>query len=111
MKEFIWASLFKREIKQIAKKYPMVYNDISEPAVKLMAGMVLGKPVKNTSGVSLRTVRVKNSSSNTGKSGGFRVLYHHTEDAVAFVSICSRPDALYISTEKMMSILEMEGLI
>lgn len=106
-----WSPRFRREIKRIAKKYPRVYNDISKLAANLMVGELPGKNIDKVRGLPVKSARIQNSTAKRGKSGGFRVLYHYTDDIITFISIYPRQQAQFISSEKMMSILKVEGVL
>ncbi len=63
----------KKDIKNLAKKYPLVQKDMltlvgSLEVDPVGAGVHLGK--------NIYKIRLKNSSVKKGKSGGFRVIYY-----------------------------------
>ncbi len=63
----------KKDIKNLAKKYPLIQKDIFNIVDSLEVdptgvGVHLGK--------NIYKIRLKNSSVKKGKSGGFRVIYY-----------------------------------
>lgn len=61
---------FKRELKQLLKKYKSLKSDILELQKELEANPDLGVHL----GGGFRKIRLKITSKNTGKSGGARVV-------------------------------------
>ena len=72
--EIIWSAHFKSDVKYYFKKkhYTKILDDIDKAADELKAGNFIGDKLE---GLTI-PVRLPNSSTNTGKSGGFRLLYY-----------------------------------
>ena len=83
--EIIAAPTFKREYKQLVKKYPSLRKDLYELEEKLLqnptAGVYLGRDCYKT--------RLAIRSKGRGKSGGARVITHFQllEDSIWLLSI------------------------
>lgn len=83
---------FKRDLKELAKRYPSIRQDIEPLINQLQQGEILGDLVK---GIKYRVfkVRVKNSNIQKGKSAGYRVIYYlKTETAIILTTIYSKSD-------------------
>jgi mRNA-degrading endonuclease RelE of RelBE toxin-antitoxin system len=61
---------FEKELKQLAKKYPSVKNDLAVLAAALQRDPKMGVPLGN----DCYKIRMAISSKGKGKSGGIRVL-------------------------------------
>ena len=61
---------FERELKQLAKKYPSLKNDISSLAIELLRNPQLGTFI----GSDCYKIRMAISSKGRGKSGGAGVI-------------------------------------
>ncbi|MDD5400715.1 MAG: type II toxin-antitoxin system RelE/ParE family toxin [Sulfurimonas sp.] len=95
----------KKDIKNLAKKYPLIKKDILTLIDDLEVeptsiGVHLGKNVYK--------VRLKNSSVKKGKSGGFRVIYYVVteEFEVLILKIYSKSYIENIYDEEILNILE-----
>ena len=54
---------------------------------------------------------MRDSSSNLGKRGGFRVYYYYEEDWVLFLFVVRRSQLHTISSEHIRAILASEGIL
>lgn len=98
---------FTKSIKKLAKKYKNIAQDL----------MVLKDELRNNPEASIKLgnhcykIRVANSSIPTGKSGGFRVVYYQKiENTVYLMEIYSKSDMENITNEKILEILQNNGL-
>src|SRR5579872_2000092 len=66
---------FKRNLRQLAKKYRHIKSDLQPILDQLASG---SKPGDQIPGVRYEVfkVRAKNSDAARGKSGGYRLIYH-----------------------------------
>lgn len=72
---------FKREAKPLSKKYHTLKSSIDELIERLKDNPYLGDHY----GSGIYKVRLADESKNSGRSGGFRVMYYHltiTNDAI-----------------------------
>lgn len=99
---------FNRDIKKLFKKYKNIATDLKELKSILQnnptAGVELGK--------NCYKIRLANSSIPTGKSGGFRVIYYYLDEQnnIYLMSIYSKTELANISEEKLLQILNSNGL-
>ena len=89
MPEIITLPTFDKNVKKIAKKDKLFYKDLQKLLDTLhnnpKEGIFLGN--------NCYKIRVNNSSSNKGKSGGYRVIsYHFNNKKLALLTIYSKSD-------------------
>jgi len=90
---------FKRQLKRLARRYRQIKKDIDPIINALIAGETPGDQVTGTD-YTLYKVRAKNSDSNRGKSGGYRVIYYlKTNTHYTFVTIYSKSDQEDIASD------------
>ena len=82
---------FKKELKQLSKKYKKIKIDYQNLLDSLENNPTLGTPLGN----DCYKIRIPNSSVPTGKSGGFRIITFY-----------SKSDKENITKEELNSILE-----
>lgn len=90
---------FKRDIRELAKRYRSIRSDIQPLILALQAGEIPGDRI---AGVKYQVfkVRLKNSNIQKGKSGGYRVIYYlKTEREIILVTIYSKSDISDVSNE------------
>ncbi|MBD2753648.1 type II toxin-antitoxin system RelE/ParE family toxin [Spirosoma validum] len=63
-------SVFDKQLKRLARKYPSIKADLAQLAEELLANPTLGKSL----GSNFYKVRLKITSKRTGKAGGARVI-------------------------------------
>jgi len=98
---------FKKNIKKLQKKYPLIKNDLKELNNTLQNNPNEGIELGN----NCFKIRVKNSSIPTGKRGGFRVIYYYVyEENIYLMAIYSKSEIENISNDKMLEILKENGL-
>ena len=66
---------FKRDIRELAKRYRSIRSDLQPLIEQLQAGKIPGDRI---AGIKFQVfkVRLKNSNIQKGKSGGYRVIYY-----------------------------------
>ena len=69
---------FKRNVRQLAKKYRHFQSDIQLIISQLEAGLTPGDQIPRT-GYTVFKVRVKNSDIQKGKRSGYRMIYYLME--------------------------------
>lgn len=86
---------FEKELKQLAKKYPSIKNDIAALALKLQEEPKMGTALGN----DCYKIRMAISSKGKGKSGGARVITYVqvVETNIFLLSIYDKADAANIS--------------
>jgi mRNA-degrading endonuclease RelE of RelBE toxin-antitoxin system len=102
---------FKRNLRQLAKKYRRIKSDLQPVIDQLTAG---SKPGDQVPGVRYEVykVRAKNSDALRGKSGGYRLIYYvRSETERALVTVYSKTEQADVSPEEIREIiLGAEGL-
>jgi mRNA-degrading endonuclease RelE of RelBE toxin-antitoxin system len=96
---------FKRNVRQLAKKYRHIKTDLQPLIDRLMQGAIPGDRIP---GVTYRVfkVRVKNSDVAKGKSGGYRVIYYQQQaDAVVLVTLYSKTEQGDITANEIKQII------
>ncbi len=76
--EVVYTSEFKRNLRQLAKKYRHIKSDLQPIIENLIRGKMPGGRIPGTR-FEVFKVRVKNSDAAKGKSGGYRIIYHRPE--------------------------------
>lgn len=90
---------FKKDLRELAKRYRSIRSDIQPLIEQLQAGEIPGDRI---AGVKYQVfkVRLKNSSIQKGKSGGYRVIYYmKTEREIILATIYSKSDLSDVSNE------------
>ena len=82
----VYTPEFKRNLRQFAKKYRHIREDIAAIIDQLAAG---GTPGDQITGVGYEVYKVRgpNSDARKSKSGGYRVIYHVKPTAPAIRGI------------------------
>jgi mRNA-degrading endonuclease RelE of RelBE toxin-antitoxin system len=97
---------FKKDVKKLYKKYKKLPNDLKSLNNVLLnnskAGILLSS--------NLYKLRLENSSSNSGKSGGFRVIYYYidADENIYLLKMYSKTQIETIKEEVLINILESE---
>ncbi|MBN2768877.1 MAG: type II toxin-antitoxin system RelE/ParE family toxin [Campylobacterales bacterium] len=100
---------FAKEVKKLAKRYKQIASDLKELEALLSEDARSGVHL----GGRCYKIRLANSSIPTGKSGGFRVIYYYLDEQnnIYLMSIYAKSDLENISDEKIIEILEDNGLL
>ena len=94
----IWSDDFTADVKYYIKKkkYTKIRDDIKPIVEALKANNLVGDEMKNLhleEGTAAYKVRVANSSTNVGKSNGFRIIYYAVIGEKAYLlTIYSKKD-------------------
>ena len=94
----------KKDIKKLSKKYPKIKFDLLELIDLLETNPFVGISL----GESFYKIRVKNSSINKGKSGGFRIIYYIVLDdkEVLLLKFFSKSDIENLSHNEIVELLK-----
>jgi mRNA-degrading endonuclease RelE of RelBE toxin-antitoxin system len=96
---------FKRNLRQLAKKYRRIKTDIQPLLTDLEAGKTPGDQIPGLD-VVIYKVRVRNSDSAKGKSGGYRIIYQKITNLTAIlITIYSKTEQADISLEEIRTII------
>ena len=84
------APTFTKNLRNLAKKYRSVRNDIQPVIAQLERGDLPGDRISGIS-YDVFKVRVRNSDVQKGKSGGYRLIYYvKTEDGIILLTIYTK---------------------
>jgi len=99
------SQVFRQNLKTLAKKNPNVQKDVQPFVERLERGEVLGDRIAGIS-YEVFKLRVRNSSTKKGKSGGYRVIYYvKTEDLIILLSIYSKSEQVDITANEIRAII------
>jgi len=95
MINFLALPSFKKDLKRLSKKFRNVKSDITKLMTTLQDDPTSGIFIKQ----NIYKIRLKNSDINSGKSGGYRVLYYYlnSKNEIIFFTIFSKVDTPNIS--------------
>ncbi len=92
-------SRFKRDLRELAKRYRLIRTDLQPLVEQLQDGEIIGDRIAGNK-YQVFKVRLKNSNIQKGKSGGYRVIYYlKTEEKIILATIYSKSDLLDVSNE------------
>ena len=96
---------FKRNLRQLAKRYRHIKTDVQPILDQLGEGETPGDQIQGVD-FDVFKVRVANSDSAKGKSGGYRLIYQRlVEQEIILITIYSKPDQSDISAAAIRQII------
>jgi mRNA-degrading endonuclease RelE of RelBE toxin-antitoxin system len=96
---------FRRRLRILAKKYRQIPVDLQPILEMLQMGEFPGNQIPGT-GFTVMKVRVKNSDSQKGKSGGYRLIYWIANATlVVLLDIYSKSDQSNIEVSEICQII------
>ena len=95
---------FKRNLRQLAKKYRRIKNDLQELLDKLAKGNKPGDQIKGVV-YEVFKARVRNTDSSRGKSGGYRVIYQCKDQQIILITIYSKSEQQDIEPSEIQQII------
>lgn len=105
-----YSAKFLKDAKRLKEKknFRKIADDIKEVESWLRSGEMTGDLIPGLSGLQIFKIRQKNSSSNSGKSGGFRIIYYQIreDDVIVMLTIYSKTETENISKSEILEILE-----
>lgn len=105
MRDVFFTGEFKRNLRQLAKKYRRIKQDIQPVLDELENGATPGDQIPGVS-VIVYKVRARNSDTTKGKSRGYRIIYQHTpQDTIILITIYSKTEQSDISPRKIHAII------
>ncbi|MFN9400707.1 MAG: type II toxin-antitoxin system RelE family toxin [Dolichospermum sp.] len=90
---------FQRDLRELAKRYRSIRSDIQPLIDQLQAGEIPGDRI---AGIKYQVfkVRIKNSTIQKGKSGGYRVIYYlKNAQGIILTTIYSKSELTDVSNE------------
>lgn len=97
---------FKKDVKKLYKKNKKLPQDLKTLNTTLHENPKIGIELSS----KLYKVRLENSSSNTGKSGGFRVIYYYIDEDenLYLLKMYSKTEIENIKEEVLIKILNSQ---
>jgi mRNA-degrading endonuclease RelE of RelBE toxin-antitoxin system len=93
------SSTFNRNLRNLAKKYRRIRQDIEPVIAQLEQGELLGDQISGV-GYAVFKLRVKNSDIQKGKSGGYRLIYYvKTPTGIILLTIYTKSEQVDIAPE------------
>jgi len=105
--DIVLASSFKRSVKQLARRFRHVKDDVRLAVQVLLQSPTLGVTIPGSSGV--RKLRVRNTDLPRGKSGGYRLLYWVQEQptaAIYLLLLYSKSDRDDVTRQELQKLLQ-----
>lgn len=106
-----YSAQFKRQLKQLRKKYPRSGEVVEEYIEKLEQGELLGEPYDGLGlppNEDVYKLRVPNPDAKRGTSGGFRVIYYVIRDKeyIDLLVIYSKTEVSNVTQAEILAILK-----
>ncbi len=90
---------FQRDLRNLAKRYRQVRSDLQPLIEQLQAGELPGDAISGVN-YTVFKVRLKNSTIQKGKSGGYRVIYYlKTYEQIILATIYAKSDRSDVDSE------------
>ncbi|MBD1850804.1 type II toxin-antitoxin system RelE/ParE family toxin [Leptolyngbya sp. FACHB-711] len=94
---------FNRNLRALSKKYRNIKNDIQPVIEQLQRGELLGDQIPGIR-YTVFKLRVRNSDTQKGKSGGYRLIYYvKTVTGIILLTIYAKSEQADIETEEIRS--------
>ncbi|NEQ66119.1 MAG: type II toxin-antitoxin system RelE/ParE family toxin [Symploca sp. SIO2D2] len=96
---------FQRKLRTLAKKYRQIKVDLQPILEQLQIGSFLGDQIPGI-GSTVIKVRIKNSDSQRGKSGGYRLIYWvSSPELIVLLDIYSKSEQENIEVAEIRQII------
>ena len=83
---------FRKQLRKLEKRYRKIKSDLEPILIQIQMGEIIGDRLQGID-VEVFKVRVRNSDTNRGKSGGYRVIYWlKLPECVVLLDIYSKSD-------------------
>lgn len=83
---------FDRKFKALKKRYRKIQSDLQPVLEELQSGELLGDQIPGLDAIVLK-LRIKNSDTKKGKSGGYRLIYWTAiDEVILLLDIYSKSD-------------------
>ena len=98
--------LFKRRLRGLAKKYRQIQTDIQPVLEQLVLGERIGDRVSGTT-YTVYKIRARNSDTQSGKSGGYRLIYQIVSPAKFVLHlIYTKSEQATVTAEEIRDMIE-----
>jgi mRNA-degrading endonuclease RelE of RelBE toxin-antitoxin system len=83
---------FRKQLRKLEKRYRKIKSDLEPILIQIQMGEIVGDRLTDI-GAEVFKVRIRNSDTNRGKSGGYRVIYWlKLPEYVVLLDIYSKSD-------------------
>ena len=97
--------VFSRNLRDLAKKYRNIRNDIKPVIEQLERGDLPGDQIPGV-GYAVFKLRVRNSDTQKGKSGGYRLIYYvKTSTGIILLTIYAKSEQVDIAAKDIQNIV------
>ena len=97
--------VFSRNLRDLAKKYRNIRNDIKPVIEQLEQGDLPGDQIPGV-GYAVFKLRVRNSDTQKGKSGGYRLIYYvKTSTGIILLTIYAKSEQVDIAAKDIQNIV------
>jgi mRNA-degrading endonuclease RelE of RelBE toxin-antitoxin system len=99
------APTFTKNLRNLAKKYRSIRDDIQPVIEQLERGELPGDQISGI-GYDVFKLRVKNSDIQKGKSGGYRMIYYvKTAKGIILLTVYAKSEKADIPADEIMGII------
>jgi mRNA-degrading endonuclease RelE of RelBE toxin-antitoxin system len=99
------APIFTKNLRNLAKKYRSIRDDIQPVIEQLERGELPGDKISGI-GYDVFKVRVRNSDIQKGKSGGYRLIYYvKTENGIILLTVYTKSAQADIPADELTGII------
>lgn len=103
-----YSAAFLKQLRRLARKYRRIEADLQPVFDQLIAGQTPGDQVQGT-GYTVYKLRVTNRDAQSGKSGGYRVIYYvQAATSRLLLAIYSKTEQEDIAAADLQRIIEDE---
>ena len=103
--QVIVSPTFNRNLRTLAKKYRSIRNDIQPIIEQLAQGELPGDRIAGVGYVVFK-LRVRNSDTQKGKSGGYRLIYYvQTAMGIILLTVYTKSEQVDIVAEDIQNII------
>ncbi|MGJ5676167.1 MAG: type II toxin-antitoxin system RelE/ParE family toxin [Nostochopsis sp.] len=96
---------FNRNLRALAKKYRSIRNDIQPVIEQLEQGELPGDQIPGV-GYTVFKLRVRNSDTQKGKSGGYRLIYYvKTATGIILLTVYTKSEQVDIAADDIRRII------
>jgi mRNA-degrading endonuclease RelE of RelBE toxin-antitoxin system len=96
---------FKQNLRALAKKYRSIRNDIQPVIEQLQQGELPGNQIPGVD-YTVFKLRVRNSDTQKGKSGGYRLIYYvKTATGIILLTVYTKSEQVDIAADDIQSII------
>jgi mRNA-degrading endonuclease RelE of RelBE toxin-antitoxin system len=96
---------FDRNLRALARKYRSIRNDIQPVIEQLEQGESPGDRIPGI-GYAVFKLRVRNSDTQKGESGGYRLIYYvKTETGIILLTVYAKSEQVDIAAEDIRNII------